>query len=904
MSDVFLTVVNMSLTASYVILFVVLFRLLLKRAPKVISYTLWCVVALRLIIPFSFESVLSLLPRNANAAPIPHDIIYQKTPQINSGIQVVDTGVNKSLPAPTIGASANPMQIYIGIGALVWLLGIIALLVYSIVSILILKRKLRGAQLIESNIYEAKNLQTPFVLGLIRPRIYLPVGLDASERNYILLHEQTHIHRKDYIVKVFAFLILSIHWFNPLVWIAFMLMSKDMELSCDERVLKEIDGKMDGEMAGGIKKPYANSLLSLACGKRILNGSPLAFGEGNVRGRIKNVLNYKKPRFWVVLAATIAVAAVGIGLLSNPLSSSIEEAERYGIDIKAQGPYSLIYLSFKHSISPDGFVNARGENQYRFNEEIFEITSNIESDRISITNPKYEEEPVGDQIIVMGDMTLDVSEYSDRRCLRVSTPDGSDTGYAICKMDDEVWISHGDWYGEKKDVWWCDYIMKIASGVSAFNSSSSTNPSASGPSSTPGASESSPSSATDASASNPSSATNVATYDTRYNRVKISFLSDMMGFRSADEFETSYFPIVAYIDSTIKASLTPAQEGDLENNHTNKYAIKLSNDIGGYSCGLYYDTLYDKAYIVNDGGLYEAETDFARYIDSFLENTDISVHIDDSDVVALFQTYGWTVDYQISAGNDKLNNIKTLTGFNPNAYYYAYNNELSKDIGLDMSGYSDTANIYVEIYRLHESMPQEFYPIKDCRGIVVKKDGQIIGAFVSAGRHSAFNACSLKRKSFERATGKTLYRWLTDMVKADDTEEKLSRLEPEQIIDEYFKAINEKNAKTAGYCVSRASLLGNLTTNIQNYELFNDGIALPLTASGNGARSTFNNLRSAKLLKAELIDEPDENTKVFRVTVNLKYRKDIIISSGEQTWDCHMVHETDQTGWKIKEFGH
>src|SRR5690554_824484 len=255
MSELFLSVLNMSLTASYVIIFVILARLLLKKAPKVISYALWGVVAFRLIIPFSFESMFSLMPRNTNAVPIPHDIIYQKSPQINSGIEVVDSFVNKSLPAPTVGASVNPLQIYVEIGAYIWILGIMVLLIYSVVSALQLKRQLKSSQLIEMNIYEAKNLKTPFVLGLIRPKIYLTVGLNDTERSYILLHEQTHIHRKDHIIKVLAFLTLSIHWLNPLVWIAFILMSKDMELSCDERVLKE--------MNEDIKKPYANSLLLL-----------------------------------------------------------------------------------------------------------------------------------------------------------------------------------------------------------------------------------------------------------------------------------------------------------------------------------------------------------------------------------------------------------------------------------------------------------------------------------------------------------------------------------------------------------------------------------------------------------------------------------------------------------------
>lgn len=318
MSELFLTVLNMSLTAGYVIIFVILIRLLLKKAPKVISYALWGVAAFRLIIPFSFESMFSLMPRNTNVVPIPHDIIYQQSPQVNSGIGVVDSLINNSLPVPTVGASANPLQIYVEIGAYIWVLGIIALLVYSFVSTLILKRQLKSSQLIEQNIFEAKNLKTPFVLGLIKPKIYLPVGLNATERSYILLHEQTHIHRKDHMIKVLAFLTLSVHWFNPLVWIAFILMSKDMELSCDERVLKE--------MNEDIKKPYANSLLSLASGKHILNGSPLAFGEGNLKGRIKNVLNYKRPRFWIIVFSIVIVTIVGIGLMADPKAAPSDKS--------------------------------------------------------------------------------------------------------------------------------------------------------------------------------------------------------------------------------------------------------------------------------------------------------------------------------------------------------------------------------------------------------------------------------------------------------------------------------------------------------------------------------------------------------------------------------------------------
>ena len=374
MSKLFISVLNMSLTASYAILFVILARLLLKKAPKFISYALWGVVAFRLIIPFSFESIFSLMPRNTNTVPIPGDIIYQQSLQINSGIEVVDLFVSQSLPAPTIGASVNPLQIYVELGAYIWILGIIILLIYSLVSVLLLKRQLKSAILIEKNIFVAKNLKTPFVLGLIRPKIYLPVGLNVEERSYILLHEQTHINRNDHIIKILAFLILSVHWFNPFVWVAFVLMSTDMELSCDERVLKE--------MNGDIKKPYANSLFSLATGRHILNGSPLAFGEGNVKGRIKNVLNYKKPRFWVIIVALAVAIVVGVGLFTNPITAKPvdnsltsqlfkNKTEYVGDNSKVGGIISL--LTFPKNIAYDSF-------ELLTNNEPYAITVNQKTD--------------------------------------------------------------------------------------------------------------------------------------------------------------------------------------------------------------------------------------------------------------------------------------------------------------------------------------------------------------------------------------------------------------------------------------------------------------------------------------------------------------------------------------------
>jgi beta-lactamase regulating signal transducer with metallopeptidase domain len=311
----FLEILNMSITASYVIIIVVLVRLLLKRSPKIFSYVLWSVVFIRLVSPFTIEGMFSFIPISRET--IPQDIIHAHAPEIQSGITVIDQAVNNSLTTTIAEASAsvNPIQVWIGLGGALWVMGIVVLLSYSIFTAVKLGKKLSGATLLKGNVYETGTINTPFVFGITKPKIYLPLGLSEKERDYIVKHEETHIKRFDHIIKPVAFLTVCVHWFNPLVWIAFFLMSDDMELSCDEKVIKE--------MGNEIKKDYSSSLLSLSTGKRIIGGCPLAFGENKTKGRIMNILNYKKPAFWIVIAAFVLVAGVSIGLLSNPTTSKL-----------------------------------------------------------------------------------------------------------------------------------------------------------------------------------------------------------------------------------------------------------------------------------------------------------------------------------------------------------------------------------------------------------------------------------------------------------------------------------------------------------------------------------------------------------------------------------------------------
>ena len=309
MDKIFLTVLNMTFTASFVITAIIIARLFLKRTPKVISYILWAVAGFRLVFPFSFESVLSLMPFSAH--PIPQDILEQALPRIETGIPAIDVSVSSILPVAS-QSGVNALRLMLTAGSIIWLAGVAVMLIYSGISMLALNRRLKNAALIENNIYEA-NVKTPFVTGLFRPKIYLPVNLPDSEREYIILHERSHIKRRDNFIKLFAYLILSLHWFNPFVWAAFILMSLDMEMSCDENVLKKSDGKNI--------KDYSMSILSLATERYTINIYPLAFGEGDTKRRIKNVLNYRKHSKIKIAVTLIMVAALTVGFAFNKISA-------------------------------------------------------------------------------------------------------------------------------------------------------------------------------------------------------------------------------------------------------------------------------------------------------------------------------------------------------------------------------------------------------------------------------------------------------------------------------------------------------------------------------------------------------------------------------------------------------
>ena len=318
MTDVFLGFLNRSLVAAVLILAVLIIRLVFKRAPKWLLCALWALAAVRLVCPFSIESVLSLVP---SAEPVQPEIIVSAHPAIASGIPAVDAIVNPPLAAaftPSPAQSANPLQIWTFIAACVWLLGIAVLLLYAAISALRLRLRVRTAVRLEGNVYLSEFVQSPFILGVIFPRIYLPYGLPEGAQAMVLAHERAHLRRGDQLWKPLGYLILTAYWFNPVCWLAYVLFCRDIEAACDEKVVREL-----GE---GCKAAYSRALLACSVPRKLITACPLAFGETGVKTRIKSVLNYKKPAFWVILAALLASVAVAVCFLTDPKREEQTEA--------------------------------------------------------------------------------------------------------------------------------------------------------------------------------------------------------------------------------------------------------------------------------------------------------------------------------------------------------------------------------------------------------------------------------------------------------------------------------------------------------------------------------------------------------------------------------------------------
>lgn len=316
MADIFLKIVNMSISACWIVLAIILLRFVLKKAPKWINCLLWGIAGLRLVMPFSFESVFSLIP-SAETISKPID---SPRPHFESGVPIVDSQVNDYLKGNYFEGVTRPAGNFVDITtilAIVWVVGIVVLLVYTAVSFIRLKGKIGTAILLRDNIYQSEAVVSPFVLGIIKPKIYLPFNMNEQDMEHVIAHEQAHLHRKDYLWKPLGFLIVTLHWFNPMVWIGYILLCRDIELACDEKVVKEFNNEQ--------KADYSQALLTCSVNRRMIAACPVAFGEVGVKNRVKSVLNYKKPAFWLIIVAIIISMVVAVCFLTNPQTSLDDE---------------------------------------------------------------------------------------------------------------------------------------------------------------------------------------------------------------------------------------------------------------------------------------------------------------------------------------------------------------------------------------------------------------------------------------------------------------------------------------------------------------------------------------------------------------------------------------------------
>ena len=325
MSGIFLKLLNLSISASWLVLVVLALRLMLKRAPKWVNVLLWGMVALRLMLPFSIESALSLIPSAETLSP--EVVRFDPAPTITSGVTIIDNAVNPSLSesfAAAPLASVNPLYVWTYLAGWVWLIGLAAMLAYALVSYLRLRRRVSASIPLWENIYVCDEVPSPFILGIVHPRIYLPSALDEAQRGSVLSHERAHLARRDHWWKPLGFALLAVYWFNPLLWLAYTLLCRDIELACDERVLRGMDA--------GQVKAYSSALLACSVPRRMLAACPLAFGEVGVGARVKNALRYKKPAFWVVAASVAVCVVVAVCFLTNPERATMKWAKSLRVE--------------------------------------------------------------------------------------------------------------------------------------------------------------------------------------------------------------------------------------------------------------------------------------------------------------------------------------------------------------------------------------------------------------------------------------------------------------------------------------------------------------------------------------------------------------------------------------------
>lgn len=382
----------MSISASWIVLAVLLLRLLLKKAPKWINGILWGIVGLRLIMPFSFESIFSLIPSSETISKAPDS----PRPHFESGVTIIDNQVNDYLGEHYYEIVTRPTGHFADITTIltiVWIVGIVLLLAYTIISYSRVKNKIGTAVLLRDNIYQSENVISPFVLGIIKPKIYLPFNMNEQDMEHVIAHEQAHINRKDHWWKPLGFLILTLHWFNPLMWLGYVLLCRDIELACDEKVIKELNTEQ--------KADYSQALLNCSVNRRMIAACPLAFGEVGVKDRVKSILNYKKPAFGIIVVAIIASIAVAVCFLTNPTSNKLKDIENRTLNLITEETVA-VWVSDGENYHSIGAIS----------KNLLEDLSDIKISRKEVSLNRSEDRDASHTLVLQTKQDTDLTIYS------------------------------------------------------------------------------------------------------------------------------------------------------------------------------------------------------------------------------------------------------------------------------------------------------------------------------------------------------------------------------------------------------------------------------------------------------------------------------------------------------------
>lgn len=1035
LENIFTTMLNMSITASVAAVLIFFFRWILdNKVPKIFSYVLWFIVLVRMLIPFSFSSTFSIfnvvpvfetlvtqisqqyvIDQNMQYTADYQNISQEKANSIDSKVLNNNNNIDHLDFTPSQELSADPKHILTFIAARIWLAGMIALLLLSIFLYFYTSRRLNIAILYKNDhlfsescqklrlnrkvkFYTSDNVYTPVVYGLIKPCIILPTALEQncnkSELQYIIEHELIHIRRLDYIIKPLWMFSLCIHWFNPILWLSFILFLKDMEMSCDERVIKANDND--------IRSEYATLLIKLAVKQNtLINSKILAFGESNIKNRIKKIMSFRKPALWLNLAAIIFIIIFGVILLTNGQHNQINKKEvnksneynaevllkyknKYvgnasnvsnlihnlpyadlykGISLKTEKPpygininYNLIstdvdtgkienillnnavimfalidnvdIINFNLKIDNNekNYQYTREKIQKRFDKDLREYAKDISSFEILLSSLNTKEEKT---YIYNNEKSINVSssseKYSSAEAIQVVEQLGQKLKFVnklipekelkeeitkyyspylspsllskwlkdpkkafgryvsspwpdrievkkVTKINNNKYIIEGD-IVEITSVPEEEWRTKVIVTVEKFEklgwlindiTSSEQN---------------------DQFQEN----VNIA-------RIKLILDENQVFWNAIKPIYISNSKMINDIMSMIENSKPLLDTSKINKinkgtEYNNKIIIEYRNG-KKREIKLIYDYLYEIGYLDENGKKKEPNYNFFRYINSLNEYPNPDTNIEQQ-VLNLFKKYNWTIDFKINTLKiDLPKNLKHKAGEYPIKIYWAYNNELSKQIKLDFSSYLGKA-VTVEIYRLREPLPDFLKPRRDARGIIVKYNKKIIGAYIDAGRHDSF-ACSLDRKNLQEITHKDWNEWINNYIDYnDEIEKKLLKLKPEDIIKEYINALDRHDYKMVWACSTRKSLVELLSTNMDNRYLYN-----------NESKIDYN-IKKAKLIKIENIknfsDEP--GTLEYPAQIYFDFNKIITDNDGICIRFIILKKDTDKTGWKVDAVG-